>query len=1055
MRYRFLSLFLSLLLVLSVVVPVSAVGTVEVFVTLSGEPLAGAVAAAGGIDAYLADAAGLAAYLSVQDELNAASAAIGAIPGTEVLGQSWFLTRSLAVRLPENRLDALSALDGVVSVEIISSLTLPEPLSSDPSDHFSTAPIYASDLLELDTLHRDGIQGEGVVAAVIDSGFDLDHPVFSMPKTAEGRLRTETVASLFPLLSASAKQSLSELDPASLWISEKIPFAYDYADNDTDVSTTDIHGTHVASILGGGADADGDYVGIAPAVQLLLMKVFGDGTEAVSSEYAVYRAFEDAILLGADVISLSIGVTAGYSYSTNTFSLEKHINRARELGCAVICAMGNDGSVGRGSAYDVEGGTDLPLTKNPDYGLTADPASFAGTLAVGAYTPDRIMQSGIGAGDGSIFSFTDTAADQGYPDMKFRTVFEGKTIAFVPVPGIGRPEDYASLDVKDKLVLVRRGEISFTEKLQAAAEAGAVGMLCYDNVKSDTRFSMALDAMPIPAVSLSLSDGERLASLPTDKRTITVSENILRVSTPASAGLPADYSTRGSGLTIRPSLLSPGGVYAAIPGGEYAAQNGTSMATPVISGIVALALGEKKIHSETEWNADALDAILADLITTAEPILDGEGHPYSVRVQGGGKIRTDLFLSPHSLLRAVDGRGVIELGDGLSPTDGFSFTVTLSNPSDKSHTYTVSASAASDGYILTDGEDTVFAADTLRIFDLASICFDQFSANRYSRFDILPSITLAAGESRTLTFTVSLAEKEAAEYAKYFPNGYYLEGYVFAVREDGEVLSLPYLGFAGDFDALPYLDEFSYDGEDSFFAQNCLLGYAGETLLCMGGNYYDDHAVMRRDLLAISPNGDGCFDEALINLYLLRNLYAFDIVITDENGTVIKTAKREYYLRKTYFNDTKNALTAPQKTVWNGEDSANVGYVMPDGNYTVTFRVLGFGDTVLEEISLPLVVDTQVPEILRTELTEKNGKRHLSVTLRDNHYPMRAVLYRNATDAYGRETVLYRDAHNISYKEGRRSITLIYDITDFEGDYLYLDLYDYAMNQITHQIPLS
>lgn len=86
---------------------------------------------------------------------------------------------------------------------------------------------------------------------------------------------------------------------------------------------------------------------------------------------------------------------------------------------------------------------------------------------------------------------------------------------------------------------------------------------------------------------------------------------------------------------------------------------------------------------------------------------------------------------------------------------------------------------------------------------------------------------------------------------------------------------------------------------------------------------------------------------------------------------------------------------------------------------------------------------------------ERNGVPMLSVTLRDNHYPMRAKLYRTAVDEYGRETELYCDDHQISYREGRRAITLLYDLSGFTGDYLYLDVYDYALNSHTYRIEIE
>lgn len=1058
---RYISVLLSVLMLASVlVVPISAAApeTLEVFVTLEGEALADAAWAAGGAAAYAAMPEGAAAIAAARAQLDAAAEAVETIGG-EVLGQSWFLTRSLGVRIAADKLDALATLDGVSGVELVSTHTALDEESdgdeaAEAADEAPLEPIYAPDLLELDQLHAEGVLGEGVLAAVIDTGFDLEHPVFTLPAGTTPAMTLDGLAEVWPMLSINTRYSRAP-QPAELYVNDKVPFAYDYIGIDTDVQTTDIHGTHVASILAGGADTDGDYVGIAPAAQLILMKVFSDGDKATASDYAVYRAVEDAVLLGADVISLSLGSAPGYPYATNTFSVYRHLEKARELGCVVVCAVGNDGAVGDGSAYDKAREIDFPLAANPDYGLVADPASYASTLAVGAYTPAQVLETGLGSGDGAIFAFTDSASGQGFNEMRFTAVLDGQTLDYVVVPGLGAAADYEGLDLTGKLALVRRGEITFTEKLLAAADAGAVGMICYNNETGDDAFSMAFDEMPIPAVSITLAEGERLRDAAPGDRTITVESDLIRLTSPEGAGKPASYTTVSSGLTIRPSVMAPGTIYAAVPGGSYRSVGGTSMATPTAAGLCALALSEL---DRTEWSTADLDELAARLITTASPILDESGYPYPIRVQGGGAVQADAFLASSTALRAADGRGVIELGDEL-PADGrFTLEVTLTNRAKTAKTYDITASVASDDYFLLDEEGTItpFAADRAHIFRAAALTLEGRNINRFAADETVSPyrLTLAPGESKTLAITVTLSAAEAQEYSTYFTNGYYLEGYVWAETADGEALSLPYLGFAGDFDALPYLDTFGYDGGQSFFPQNYLVGYANGTALNLGCSYYDENGVFRADLIAISPNGDGWLDEARINLYLLRNLYSFEIEVTDAAGESVWTSKRSYYLTKTFLGD-EDYLQTTILRAWDGSDDGNAAYTMPDGRYTVTFRVFDMGDVVAEEVSLPIVIDTAAPELVSTVITEKDGTRRLTLTLRDDHYPMRAVLYRYATDAYGRETEVYRDAHNISYREGRRAISLSYDITGVEGDYLYLDVYDYALNRHTYKVPLN
>ncbi|MDJ0707459.1 MAG: M28 family peptidase [Leptolyngbyaceae cyanobacterium MO_188.B28] len=45
------------------------------------------------------------------------------------------------------------------------------------------------------------------------------------------------------------------------------------------------------------------------------------------------------------------------------------------------------------------------------------------------------------------------------------------------VPGVGKPEDFAAVDVRGAIAIVRRGEITFLAKAEHAAEAGAVGLV--------------------------------------------------------------------------------------------------------------------------------------------------------------------------------------------------------------------------------------------------------------------------------------------------------------------------------------------------------------------------------------------------------------------------------------------------------------------------------------------------------------------------------------------------------------------------------------------------
>ncbi len=79
----------------------------------------------------------------------------------------------------------------------------------------------------------------------------------------------------------------------------------------------------------------------------------------------------------------------------------------------------------------------------------------------------------------------------------------------VAVPNVGRSADFASVDVRGAIAIVRRGEIRFLEKAQNAAAAGAVGLVIVNT--SNDNFSGTLgSATKIPVLALSGEQGKPL-----------------------------------------------------------------------------------------------------------------------------------------------------------------------------------------------------------------------------------------------------------------------------------------------------------------------------------------------------------------------------------------------------------------------------------------------------------------------------------------------------------------------------------------------------------------
>ena len=67
----------------------------------------------------------------------------------------------------------------------------------------------------------------------------------------------------------------------ALYVSSKIAFGFNYIDGDLDITHDNDqqgdHGTHVAGIVAANL-ADGSVTGVAPQAQLMILKVFPDGS---------------------------------------------------------------------------------------------------------------------------------------------------------------------------------------------------------------------------------------------------------------------------------------------------------------------------------------------------------------------------------------------------------------------------------------------------------------------------------------------------------------------------------------------------------------------------------------------------------------------------------------------------------------------------------------------------------------------------------------------------------------------------------------------------------
>ena len=98
------------------------------------------------------------------------------------------------------------------------------------------------------------------------------------------------------------------------------------------------------------------------------------------------------------------------------------------------------------------------------------------------------------------------------------------TAPLVVVPDFGRTRDYADINVKGKVVIVKRGEIRFLEKAQNAANAGAVGLVVV-NTKPGNLFGTLGGDVKIPVLALTDEAGKALLEVNQSPRQVNLAVN--------------------------------------------------------------------------------------------------------------------------------------------------------------------------------------------------------------------------------------------------------------------------------------------------------------------------------------------------------------------------------------------------------------------------------------------------------------------------------------------------------------------------------------------------
>ena len=743
-----------------------------------------------------------------------------------------------------------------------------------------------------------GYWGEGMVVAVLDTGLDYEHPAFDPENEIFAndniyKLDEAKVEAILPYL--TAYKLMDNLTVKDVYYNKKVPFGFDYTNHydgqgDSNISThvDNEHGTHVAGIIAGHSehpydiDEDGNQVpryddvynkeitgitGVAPKAQLAIYKVFSDYKSGAETHWLL-AALEDTVVVGVDVINMSLGSNSGFQDDINgKDSIYDAYENVGKAGISLVVAASNAYSSGFSSQHG------LNLISNPDSATVGSPSTFDAAISVASISGVKskyisAYKEANNAGKEPVgIAYYQEAAHVNSQSYDFiadlRNAVKNKnlmekyvrnwkelvaagtqddmekwelSIPYKVIPGLGKDTDYSD-DVTNKIVLVARGSISFEDKLKIARNHGALACIVFNNVSGVIRMQVG-DEVNIPACSIMMDAA--VAFRRNGSGYIVVDQAGIDGAGP----FMSDFSSWGPlpNLRLKPEITAHGGeIYSAIPGDKfaYARLSGTSMACPNMAGVVALmrqymqakdASGNYLYASKygilndagTAIDNNRMEARIYQLLMSTTTIANNEeGNPYSPRKQGSGLAELSRAQSTEQYIVVYSGEEGITSSfktrdDGRVETERTKLEL-LDDP-EKTGVYeldfvvrNVANNAVNykpSAIVMTEG----ISSDGKTVTEKAHMldnCKMTLKVNGADMGEITSSTVLnvPANSEVEVVITVTLGAKDRA-WLEQFPNGMYVEGFATLdnVDESGIDLNIPYLAFYGDWADAPIFD---------------------------------------------------------------------------------------------------------------------------------------------------------------------------------------------------------------------------------------------------------
>jgi subtilisin family serine protease len=625
-------------------------GTVNAVVRLKSAPLAVAMGPNWKQNGGTMSAAKQRAYVAGLKRHQAALLSrIEALGGTK-LGAATKALNAVIVKIDAGKLDTVAELANVASVREIENYRL---------DLTETVPHIGAAAVQ-----QTGVDGDGVVVGVIDSGIDYTHVAFG------GSGATAAYDAAYGANTQDpANKSRNGLFPTEKvidgfdFVGENWPFDGPDANTTVDLEPDDDpidcgakpttqpapqpaicaggHGTHVSDIIAGeqrGAP-NPNGPGVAPDASIVSLKACSSVSTACSGValiQAMERAFDpngdgntaDAV----DVINMSLGSPYGQQQDDLSFATTNAVNG----GIVVVTSAGNS--------------SDRPY-------IVGSPSTSPEAISVAqSHVPSAkmyIIDTATADAGGIHQPWSAPPANQSAP-LEYDTTSAASRLGCSNAAGAPPAGWAAGAPHGGKILLMDRGTCAVSMKVHNAFNAGAVGAIVANNVTGGSgpyeqppsfSFGGGADADNIPAYTVTLAEGTALRNADGTNATISLAGALSLVNHIVQS------SSRGpshSFNSIKPDIAAPGASLSAEvgTGTGNTAFGGTSGSAPMVAGSAALLLDKYNLM-RTPREVKSL------LMNTAETdhFLNPRTTPgllAPITRIGGGEVRVDDAASSNT-----------------------------------------------------------------------------------------------------------------------------------------------------------------------------------------------------------------------------------------------------------------------------------------------------------------------------------------------------------------------------------------------------------------------